>query len=260
MPEKFDPIEYNFNGRKEVQNMGENTSKAFSGKAESRAVQDLYNETPKIFSNEIKKRLMPDRQYTIADIGSFKGELLKQICDMLPEYKLKGIAMDINKKILKENNFKLRIASKAEEMPFNDRSIDVEIMRYVLQWNYPKNQKMILKEISRTIKEFALVEHAGADNENSKEWRKKHDKLYNGEEISKLKRGEHYFSSRDEIETWMKDENISFERIGEKRISGAEEVFTERFGLDANNKSKVKEILKDKGFFIKTTWIIFPKK
>ena len=133
-------------------------------------------------------------------------------------------------------------------------------MRYVLQWNYPENQKKILKEVSRTINEFALIEHVGADNENPKEWRKRHDKLYDGIMIPKLKRGEHYFSTSEEIERWMNEESISFERINEKVIKNAESVFAERFNLNDEEGFKVKEIIKDKNFFIKTTWIIFPKK
>lgn len=245
---------------KEIQNMGAGSERIFSGKAESKPVQELYNETQKLFSDEIRKRLLPNREYAIADIGSFKGELLKQVCDKLSEYRLKGVAVDINQNVLGDNIFEARIVGKAEQLPFEDESVDVEIMRYVLQWNYPENQKNILKEISRTIKEFALIEHVGAENEEPDEWRRRNDKLFDGSSVSRLKRGEHFFSSRNEIEQWMNEEGITFERIAERIIENGSEVYVERFDIDRAEMDKIKNILGDKDFFTKTTWIIFPKK
>lgn len=238
--------------------MGENTSKVFAGDALLKASQETYNETITIFSNEIKKRLPNDKSYNIADLGSFKGELLQQIINILPNYKFETIAVDINENALKDNQAETKIIADLKKLPFEDKSVDVEIIRYVLQWNYWENQKKILQEVARTTKSFALIEHAGADSQEPDEYRKRIGSLFSGEEILKLKRGENFFSSRKEIEDWLKDEGIVFERIGEKIINNLSEVYTERFGLSTDEDIKMKELLGDKDFLVKTDWIIYP--
>lgn len=138
-------------------------------------------------------------------------------------------------------------------------SKDVVIVRYVLQWNYPEKQKEILNELSRVSKEFAVVEHIGADIEDTDNWREKQDELVSGEKIPKLKRGEHFFSSRTEIESWMTEKGISFERIRERTIPEASNAYIERFGLDEADAQIARGILGDKNYFIQTDWLIFPK-
>ena len=201
------------NKHTEVQNMGENTSKVFSGEAQTKAAQEAYNETPKVFAEEIKKRLLPDKEYIIADIGSFKGELLGKLLELVPDYTFKTIAVDLNQDALNKNQLREKVVANADHLPFENGSIDIEIVRFLFQWNHWEKQKQIIREIARTIREFALVEHGGADNENPDEWREKMDKLFEGIEVPKLKRGEHFFSSRDEIEQMMTDDGIKFERI-----------------------------------------------
>jgi ubiquinone/menaquinone biosynthesis C-methylase UbiE len=247
------------NKHTEVQNMGENTSKVFSGEAKTKAAQEAYNESPEVFSEEIKKRLPPDKEYTIADIGSFKGELLDKLLEMVPNYKFRTIAIDVNQDALNKNSLQGKIVANADSLPFENGSIDIEVVRFLLQWNYWERQKQIIREIARTVKEFALVEHGGADNENSNEWREKMDRLFKGVEVPKLKRGEHFFSSRDEIEQMMRDEGIKFERIRERIIEDIAEIYSERFGLNEQESAKTKEILADKNFFVQTDWIIYPK-
>lgn len=242
-----------------IQNMGENTSKVFAGDALLKACQETYNETPDVFANEIKKRLSDSESHNIADLGSFKGELLQQIIGKLPSYDFKTIAVDINEDAIKDNQAETKIVADLKKLPFENKSVDVEIVRYVLQWNYWENQKKILQEVARTVKDFALIEHAGADSKEPDEYRKRAGSLFSGEEIPKLKRGENFFSSRKEIEDWLNDEGIKFERIEEKIINNVSEVYTERFGLSPEENIKTKEILGDKDFLIKTDWVIYPK-
>ncbi len=243
----------------ETQEMGKNTSKVFSGQAESKASQEAYNETPILFSNEIKKRLPSNREYSMADIGSFKGELVNKLLEFIPEYNINTIAVDINQEALSKNNLNKKIIASAENMPFEDNSINIEIVRFVLQWNSFERQKRIIREIARTTKNFALVEHGGCDNHNPDTWRQKMDMLLDGKEIPKLKRGEHFFSSRDEIEEIMRNENIKFERIKEKTINDIADIYTERYGLNEDENKKAKDILGNSNFFIQTDWIIYPK-
>jgi hypothetical protein len=85
------------------------------------------------------------------------------------------------------------------------------------------------------------------------------ERLFEGTEVPKLKRGENFFSSRDEIENMMKEDDISFERIGEKVIYNISDIYAERFGLTEEERMRTKEILADKDFFVQTDWIIYPK-
>jgi len=240
--------------------MGERASRVFSGEAKTKATQEAYNKTPEVFSREIKNRLSPNREYTIADIGSFRGELLNNLLGLIPDYRFRTIAIDIDEDALNQNLLQEKRIANAEKLPFEDNSIDIEIVRFLLQWNNWERQKRIIREIARTVKEFALIDHGGADNRKTDEWRKKHDRLYNGVEVPKLKRKECFFSSRNEIEKTMKDNGIRFERIQEKTINDLSEIYSERFNLNAEESAKAKEILADKNFVIQTDWIIYPKK
>lgn len=240
-----------------IQDMGKNTSKVFYGEAKTKASQETYNETPGLLSNEIRKRLPSGKKYTIGDIESFKGELVNKLLQITPEYDFHTIAVDINERALSENNLDEKIIANAENLPFKDNSIDVSVVRFVLQWNFFERQKKIIKEIARTTRKFALIEHAGSENINPNLWRQKINLLFSGE-IPKLKRGEHFFSSRDEIEKIMAEENIKFERIKEKVINNLSDVYTERYGLDIKESKKAKAIMGNKDFFVQTDWIIYP--
>lgn len=244
----------------EAQNMGENTSRIFSGKGASKAAKETYAETQKIFANEIRKQLTPNKEYTIADLGSFRGELLGQLSKELSEYRFKTIAVDINKSALEGNPASVKILADAGRLPFEDKSIDVEVARFLLQWNSWKNQQNILREIVRTTKQFAIVEHAGSANEDSDEWRKRIASLFNGIKIPKLKRSGYFFSSREEIERFMRQSGIYFERIREKVITNVTDIYTERYNLNPTENTMAKEILGDKDFFVQTDWIILPNK
>ncbi len=90
--------------------------------------------------------------------GVFKGELLGNILDKLPDYKFHTIAVDINGEALKENlSAQEKIISTLDKIPLKDKSIDVVFCRYVLAWNNPKKQQEILKEITRIVSGFAII-------------------------------------------------------------------------------------------------------
>jgi len=109
---------------------------------------------------------------------------------------------------------------------------------------------------------FSVIEYihgeSRADNKNSDEWRLRLDDLLDGEEVPKAKRIGHYFSSREEIEKWMKENNINFERLSERKVDYVSNVFIERLELDEDDATKTKNILDDKDYIIQTTWVILP--
>jgi hypothetical protein len=129
----------------------------------------------------------------------------------------------------------------------------------VLQWNNAERQKKILKEISRIVSEFAIIEHSGADSNEADAWRERQDDLFSGKEVAKLKRGEHFFTSRDEMERWMCEVGIKFERAKDFVIEDMAIVFAERFNLTPEELAKTYEILGDRNYLPITDWIIYPK-
>lgn len=244
-----------------AQNMGDDASRVFSGETQSQVNKEMYGETAEFFANEIKRRLpVREEPYTIADIGAFQGELLEEVMNKLPEYKFTSIATDINEQALQKNSVSEgKVVTRAEKLPFADESIDIAIMRYVLVWNEPEKQKEILAELARTVKEFALVEHGGADIADTEEWRNRIGSLFSGNDVPKLKRGEHFFASRDEIEGWMQERGINFERLRDRIVQNMADIFIERYALDAENAEKTKEVLGDKNYVRQTDWIIYPQ-
>lgn len=240
--------------------MGAETSKVFSGESGSQTTSEMYSETAGFFAEQIRSRLpVQTGPCMLADIGSYQGELLSDVIELIPEHEFQTVAVDINEAALANNKADQKIIAGAEQLPFADNSIDVVIMRYVLQWNGAEKQKQILKEISRVAKNVALVEHVGADTENTENWREKQDELVSGSRIPKLRRGEHFYSSRDEIESWMSEQGIKFERLRDRRIPEASNAYIERFGLSADEAETAREILGNKDYLMQTDWLIFPK-
>jgi len=241
-----------------LKNQGEKSSVVFRGESNSLTTKQIYEESAEYFADIIKSKLSDkNKTYKLADLGSFKGELLGNILEKLHDYKFNTIAVDINKEALKENSSaQKKIIATLDKITLEDKSVDVAICRYVLQWNNQQKQQEILKEISRITKGFAIIQHAGADNENSDKWRERIDDLLDGEENPKLKRTSYYFSSRSEIENWMQENKINFERLMERRIEDASNIFIERYNLNDEESLKTKEILGDKNYIIQTTWLV----
>ncbi|MFA7302751.1 MAG: class I SAM-dependent methyltransferase [Candidatus Paceibacterota bacterium] len=246
--------------RRKVLEMGESTSKVFSGESELTANKEAYAETGEFFADQIRPLLTDkDATYTIADIGSYKGELLGDIIAQLPEYRFHTIAVDTNSDALRENTANEKVVADAGKLPFQDRSIDIVIVRYLLQWNSPEKQQQILKEIARIVKKRALIEHAGAPVLDTEDWRRKSDTLFLGAEIPKMKREGHFFASREEVEQWMTEFSIPFERTKDRVIENAADIYIERYALNDGEAAKAKQILGDSNRFQQTDWALFPE-
>ena len=243
------------------QEMGVNTSRTFSGETNFEAVGKLYSESAELFAGLIDKYLPEGGEYRIADLGAFKGELMREILKRLnieSEYKILGV--DVNADALAKNDVASeKITASLDSIPLPDKSVEISIARYVLVWNSAERQRDILKEICRITKTAAIVQHAGADSEAPEMWRAKMDDLLDGEEVVKLKRGEHYFSSREEIEQWLQELGIRFIRVDEVSLPSVSDVFIERFSLDETEAEEARRVLGEFDYIIKNTWVILPK-
>jgi ubiquinone/menaquinone biosynthesis C-methylase UbiE len=243
-----------------IDNQGEKAHDIFSGKVESEAVKKTYGESVQYFSELIKNQLAPGN-YGIADVGSFKGEFLNNLINKLPEYKFNVVAIDRDEKALLDNeNTDKKIVANLDRLPLQDKSVDVAIARYILVWNIFDKQEKIIKEISRVIKNFAIIQHSGSAEDNSDEWRKRISKLFDGQEIPKLKRETHFFPSSKEIEDMMDKENILYEKKQNRKIDDIAVVLKEKYGLTKDEYQRAKTIMGDMNYLIQSTWMIFPKK
>ncbi len=238
--------------------MGATTSRVFAGEYKSKTTKEMYGETADFFATEIRKRLPNNKSYSLIDTGSYQGELLGELLKKLPEYHLQTFGIDINQAALSHNSADQKILASAEALPLEDKSVDVAIVRYVLQWNELEKQRKILQELARVTREFTLIEHAGSDIINPEAWRKHTDNLFDGAIIPKMKREGYHFSSRDEIEKWMHESGITFTRLRDRRIENMANVYIERYRLNKEEAEKAKQILGDKNYCRQTDWIIFP--
>lgn len=185
-------MENGFTGRAPYQ--GVNSSKVFSGKYETETTKKIYAESAEYMANIIKERIKERGiVYTFADFGSYKGELMQEILETLSEYNFRTIGIDFEENLKENEVVQEKIPADLSKLPLKDRSIDFGIARYVLIWNSPEKQKKILSEISRVIKDFVIVQHAGSDNDNPEKWRKRLDDLFDSKEIPKLERHGHFF-------------------------------------------------------------------
>lgn len=206
-----------------------------------------------IIKEELTKR---DKPYTFLDIGSYDGGFFKKVINALSEHKIETVATDINQKELVKNFADKKVVASAEKLPLADESVDVVTMRYVLHLNDKEKQEQILKEIYRVIKHYAIIEHAGADNEETDEWKKVIHGFYESKDIPEFKRTEFYFSSRDEIEALMDKNKIPFERAMEKKVNNLSDTFITRFNMSEDSAKKTKERLAGKDHITRTIWLI----
>jgi len=240
--------------------MGADTSKVFSGKSENLTNIMMYRETADFFASEIRRRLPPRAEpYKLLDVGSFKGELMSDVLARLPEYTFETTAVDVNSEALENNSADFKINSGANNLPFENGSFDIVMVRYVLQWNVFDSQKNILSELERVVKGFIIIEHVGSDSIDTDGWRSKMDDVLDGVEIPVLKMDGYFFSSKDELEQWMRENSISFECLRNRKIDKASNVYIERYALSETESDTLRTILGDKDYFIQTDWVIYPK-
>lgn len=244
-----------------IMQMGENSSKIFGAEnIKSKTTAKVYEQSANFFADTIRQKINPDKQYDLADFGCFKGELLDNILRLLPEYHFHTYGIDLEPNLIGNKSAQEKVAADLVCTPLRDKSMDIVLMRYVLQWNNAQKQEKILQEIARVTRGFAIIQHLGADNKNSDAWRKKIDELLGGQKIAKLHRVGHLFLSNEEIEELMNKHAIRFERIQNRKIDRLFNVFRERYNLIDKESNLAKQILGNKDYIIQTSWLIYPDK
>jgi len=241
-----------------ILNQGEKGSISFMGDSSLNSSRLIYGESAKLFASILKNKLSKGEKYSLLDLGSFKGELLKSLLKLLKGFKFSTIAVDLNEQALKENTAaEKKFVSNLDNLPFKDKSIDVVIMRYVLQWNTPQKQKDIILEIKRVTKKLAIIQHVGADNEFTVIHKSVINKIFAGE-VKALKRSQEgmFFSSSNEIEDLMRELKINFEKVDELKINGLSDTAIEKYNLNKEDSKKVKDLLKRGDYLIRTTWVL----
>jgi len=241
--------------------MGCATSAVFAGHGVSAINRLLYAQTAPLFAEQVRSRLPATaKPYRLLDIGTFKGELLGNILEAMPEYRFQTVGIDIDERALNSNGAaEFRILGSADRIPLGDRSVDLAISRYVLQWNDPERQKEILHEVSRTIRHFSLLTHNGPEAVNAADWRGKQDLLFTGVAIPRLKRHGCFFASPAEIEQWLDELGIPYDRLDSRTLEGVDAMYQERYALDAGEAAQVRSILGDHNYVAHSDWILYPQ-
>lgn len=98
--------------------------------------------------------------------------------EQLSDYKIQTVGIDIDAHLQENTIAQRKVPANLSNIPLESNSVDFGMMRYVLQWNALEDQKKILEEINRVTKDFVIVQHLGADNTDSMEWRSRLDELF----------------------------------------------------------------------------------
>lgn len=240
---------------------GVRASEIFRGEVMIEPVKKIFGESAQVFSDIIKERLGTEGgNYELADFGSYKGELLENVCKSLTKFNFHTIGIDLENNLMENKAAQEKISADLGNIPMKDKSVDIGFARYVLHWNGTEKQEKILKEVARIVKDFAIIQHVGADCKNPSKWRSRVDDLMDGKEIPKLERHGHFFSSSQEIEKILVENSIPFEKISEVRVDNLSETLSQRFSLDEAEKQLAKAMLKGNDYIMQTTWIIKPNK
>lgn len=237
-----------------LKDQGENSHTIFHGNTESEASRLMYRGSALLFSEIIRSNLK-NNEYTLADLGSSKGEFLNDLIKHLPEYNLKTIAIDINEDDIKINNADKKIVTNLTNIPLDDKSVDITTARYVLSWNNIADQKKIIEEIKRITKHIAIIQHQGANTNHPNSLQESSKILFNGI-IPQLKRDNFFFSTSTQIEDFMNGLNISFKKIQERDVEGLSNIFIEKYNLSEIDTKQVKEILRNSDYITQSTWVL----
>ncbi len=220
---------------------GDKASQMFRGKGQSSAAQLFYAESADLFADAIKKNLKPGK-YSLVDLGGHKGEFLGEVLAKLSEYDFDSLVIDVVDGVdagLKAKKIKGDIRNTG----LTDKSVDIVIMRYVLSWNLFEDQKSVLEEISRICRGICVIQHQGANNENPKLLQTASAKIFSGSIIPRLKRDKGFFTESGQVEKWLNELGIDYEKIQERTVETLSETFIEKFALTSEEARNLKETL-----------------
>ena len=190
-------------------------------------------------------------------MGSFQGELLKNIVGLLPEYDFEKIAVDINEKALRKNKIAdSTLVSNLNSLPIENKSVDLTLTRYTLHWNEWETQEKIISEIKRVTKKFAIVQIAGCTKKDEQDYWAQMKKLFSGE-IPILKRKHSFWCSDETLEEEFRKQKINFKKVEELRIPQVSENIIFKYSLKENEARRVREILGKKDYVIRITYVLF---
>lgn len=239
-----------------LKEQGSNASNLFSGTSFSRPAELLYKESSKLFAEILQKyKQVKDKEYIIADLGSHRGNFLKDVVGLLPGYRFKTIAIDVNVDDLEYNSADVKIVSDLNDLKLDDKSIDITLARYVLAWNDLNKQKEILAEIKRVTKGIAIVQHQGAKEIDGEILQNASKELFSGI-VPALKRESFHFSTANEIESILDSLDIQFERVQYRDVEALSELLIEKYSLNEDDRQKVINILKDSDYVTQICWIL----
>lgn len=239
-----------------IKEQGEYSEVMFRGENSSRAAELVYSESVKLFSDAIIATL-PEGRYSIADLGSSKGEFFKNLLnsETLTNFTFDTIAVDVNEDDISANSAESRIVSDLQSLSLADKSVDIILARYALAWNNLEGQRKILEEIKRVTKGIAIIQHQGANSENPEGLQDASLQLFSGI-IPTLKRDAFYFSSAEQLEEIMKELNISFERIQNRDVDGLSSIFIDKYDLSEEDAQTTVDCLKGSDYVTQTAWIL----
>lgn len=239
-----------------IKEQGEYSEVMFSGEITSDAAELIYSQSVQLFSEAILASL-PQGEYSIADLGSSKGEFFTKLLDSenLKGYKFHTIAIDVNEDDIKQNNAESNIVSDLQSLSLADKSVDIILSRYALAWNNLEGQRKILEEIKRVTKGIAIIQHQGANSEHPEGLQDASLQLFSGI-IPALKRDEFYFSTAEQLEVMMKELGINFERIQNRDVDGLSSIFIDKYDLSEEDAQTTVDCLRGSDYVTQTTWIL----
>jgi ubiquinone/menaquinone biosynthesis C-methylase UbiE len=232
---------------------GTNAEKIFHGQASSRASQMFYSESAPLFAKIIKENLEPGT-YSLVDLGGHKGEFLSELSKSLPEYNFESIIVD-KMDGLDQNVSAQKIVGDIINAPLLDKSADIVILRYVLPWDSFENQKLILNEVKRLCKKLCIIQHQGADSADPIPMQQAALKLFAGNP-PRLKRENGFFTESKQVEKWMDELHMPYKKVQERKVETLSEIFLEKFELNEQAASIVKNVLSGCDYIMQTTWVL----
>lgn len=218
----------------------------------------IYGESAPDFADIIKAKITVGPDNSLADFGGYKGELMRDVLVLLPEYNFRTICFDRPEHLTDNKVAKIKIACDLSDLPAADQSIEAGFIRYALQWNSEDKQRAMLRRMRKVVQRLLIVQTAGPDNDEAEEWRRTFDILLGGKEVPALARTGHFFSSGKETEKYLIESGMNnFKMLCEKLVDkGLSSVLTNRFDVGEKDAEITRQILGTKDYIMRRTWAV----
>lgn len=213
----------------------------------TRAIYEKYNP---VIADAISRRFPEQSTLSCLELGGGAGALVKEVKKLLPGKNLVFTNVDRSEELLKADAYsEHKILQAIEDIdPHVIGKFDVILVRYVLNYNNPDNQKRIIGKIKELLKPSGIfiLHHVGAGDSKHKSLL---NKLFSTDVVSKkLLRSQPYWTTWQEQLNCLHEASLTTTVLTQYNIPIGS-LYKERYELTNTEEEKLHTFLGKYDFY-----------